>query len=90
MMGEEELQEQIITQIEVLVEELGGTMSHLTKCDYTGSRVKLYKLNTTSKMTKYYKMYTFIKMKAPDNIMDILLISCMFLVVIAFAKYVGI
>ena len=38
-MGEEELQEQIITQIEVLVEELGGTMSHLTKCDYTGRSV---------------------------------------------------
>jgi len=28
MMSEEELQEQIIQQIEVLVEELGGTMSH--------------------------------------------------------------
>ena len=41
-------------------------------------------------MTKYYKMYTFIKMKAPDNIMDILLISSMFLVVIVVAKYVGI
>ena len=35
-MSEEELQEQIITQIEVLVEELGGIVSHLTKCDYTG------------------------------------------------------
>ena len=30
-MSEEELQEQIIQQIEVLVEELGGTMSQLTK-----------------------------------------------------------
>ena len=28
-MSEEELQEQIIQQIEVLVEELGGTMCHL-------------------------------------------------------------
>ena len=35
-MSEEELQEQIILQIEVLVEELGGTMCHLTKCTYTG------------------------------------------------------
>ena len=35
-MSEEELEEQIIQQIEVLVEELGGTMCHLTKCDYTG------------------------------------------------------
>ena len=30
-MSEEELEEQIIQQIEVLVEELGGTMRHLTK-----------------------------------------------------------
>ena len=30
-MSEEELQEQIIQQIEVLVEELSGTMSHLNK-----------------------------------------------------------
>ena len=28
-MSEEELEEQIIQQIEVLVDELGGTMSHL-------------------------------------------------------------
>ena len=41
-------------------------------------------------MTKYYKMYTFIKMRAPDNMMDILLISCMVLVMVVFAKYVGI
>ena len=38
-MSEEELQEQIIQQIEVLVEELGGTMCHLTKCTYTGRPV---------------------------------------------------
>ena len=37
-MSEEELEEQIIQQIEVLVEELGGTMCHLTKCDYTGNK----------------------------------------------------
>ena len=41
---EEELQEQIITQIEVLVEELGGTMSHLTKCDYTGRSSKVLQI----------------------------------------------
>ena len=40
-MSEEELQEQIIQQIEVLVEELGGTMSQLTKCDYTGRSRKV-------------------------------------------------
>ena len=30
-MSEEELEEQIIQQIEVLVEELGGTMCHFNK-----------------------------------------------------------
>ena len=43
-MSEEELQEQIIQQIEVLVEELGGTMCHLTKCTYTGSQSKLLQI----------------------------------------------
>ena len=43
-MNEEELQEQIITQIEVLVEELGGTMSHLIKCDYTGRSSKIIQI----------------------------------------------
>ena len=42
-MSEEELQEQIIQQIEVLVEELGGTMCHLTKCSYTGRQSKVYR-----------------------------------------------
>ena len=42
-MSEEELQEQIIQQIEVLVEELGGTMCHLTKCTYMVDRVKYYR-----------------------------------------------
>ena len=32
-MSEEELEEQIIQQIEVLVEELGGTMCQLTRCN---------------------------------------------------------
>ena len=40
-MSEEELEEQIIQQIEVLVEELGGTMCHLTKCDYTMSLIHI-------------------------------------------------
>ena len=44
MMSEEELQEQIIQQIEVLVEELGGKMSHLTKCDYTGESSKVLQI----------------------------------------------
>jgi len=43
-MSEEELQEQIIQQIEVLVEELGGNISHLTKCDYTGRSSKVLQI----------------------------------------------
>ena len=43
-MSEEELEEQIIQQIEVLVEELGGTMSHLTKCDSTGGQSKVIEI----------------------------------------------
>ena len=38
------LEEQIIQQIEVLVEELGGTMCHLTKCDYTGRQSKVIEI----------------------------------------------
>ena len=41
---EEELEEQIIQQIEVLVDELGGTMCHLTKCDYTGRQSKVIEI----------------------------------------------
>ena len=44
-MSEEELEEQIIQQIEVLVEELGGTMCHLTKCDYTGRQSKVIEID---------------------------------------------
>ena len=43
-MSEEELQEQIIQQIEVLVEELGGTMCHLTKGTYTGRQSKILQI----------------------------------------------
>ena len=47
-MSEEELQEQIIQQIEVLVEELGGTMCHLTKCTYTGRQSKVIEIEYLS------------------------------------------
>jgi len=43
-MSEEELQEQIIQQIEVLVEELGGTMCHLKKCAYTGRQSQIIQI----------------------------------------------
>ena len=43
-MSEEELEEQIIQQIEVLVDELGGTMCHLTKCSYTGRQRKVIEI----------------------------------------------
>ena len=40
-MSEEELEEQIIKQIEVLVDELGGKMTKSTRCDSTGKRSKI-------------------------------------------------
>ena len=40
-MSEEELEEQIIQQIEVLVEELGGKMNKLTRSDSTGKSSKI-------------------------------------------------
>jgi len=43
-MSEEELEQQIIQQIEVLVEELGGSMSFLTKCNYTGRQSKVIEI----------------------------------------------
>ena len=43
-MSEEELEEQIIQQIEVLVEELGGTMSHLERCNSMGRRSKVLEI----------------------------------------------
>ena len=43
-MSEEELEEQIIQQIEVLVDELGGTMRHLTKCNNMGRRSKVLEI----------------------------------------------
>ena len=44
-MSEEELEEQIIQQIEVLVDELGGTMSHLERCNSMGRRSKVLEID---------------------------------------------
>ena len=43
-MSEEELEEQIIQQIEVLVDELSGTMSHLKRCNSMGRRSKVIEI----------------------------------------------
>ena len=43
-MSEEELEEQIIQQIEVLVDELGGTMSHSTRCNSMGRQSKVIEI----------------------------------------------
>ena len=43
-MSEEELEEQIIQQIEVLVDELGGTMSHLERCNSMGRQSKVIEI----------------------------------------------
>ena len=43
-MSEEELEGQIIQQIEVLVDELGGTMSHLERCNSMGRRSKVLEI----------------------------------------------
>ena len=43
-MNEEYLQEQIIQQIEVLVEELGGSMCHSEKCNSMGRRSKIIEI----------------------------------------------
>ena len=43
-MSEEGLEEQIIQQIEVLVDELGGTMSHLERCNSMGRRSKVLEI----------------------------------------------
>ena len=43
-MNEEELQEQIITQIEVLVDELGGNMCHSIRCNSMGRQSKVIEI----------------------------------------------
>tara|TARA_B100000519_G_C14113606_1_gene376984 strand:- start:567 stop:716 length:150 start_codon:yes stop_codon:yes gene_type:complete len=43
-MSDKELEEQIIQQIEVLVDELGGIMRQSTKCNSMGRRSKVIKI----------------------------------------------
>ena len=43
-MTDEELEQQIIQQIEVLVEELGGTVSHSTRCNSMGRQSKVIEI----------------------------------------------
>ncbi len=43
-MSDEELQKQIITQIEVLVEELGGTICQQTRCNSMGRQSKVLEI----------------------------------------------
>ena len=43
-MTDEELEEQIIQQIEVLVEELGGSMCQSTRCNSMGRRSKVIEI----------------------------------------------
>ena len=43
-MSEDELEEQIIQQIEVLVDELGGTMCQSTRCNSMGRQSKVIEI----------------------------------------------
>jgi len=43
-MTDEELEQQIIQQIEVLVEELGGTVNHSTRCNSIGRQSKFIEI----------------------------------------------
>ena len=43
-MSEAELEEQIIQQIEVHVDELGGTMNQLTRCNRIGRQSKVIEI----------------------------------------------
>ena len=43
-MSDEELEEQIIQQIEVLVEELSGTVNHSTRCNSVGRGSKVLEI----------------------------------------------
>ena len=51
-MTDEELEQQIIQQIEVLVEELGGTMSHSTRCNSMGRQSKVIEIEYTVEESK--------------------------------------
>ena len=43
-MSDEELEEQIIQQIEVLVEEFGGSMCHAIRCNSMGRQSKVIEI----------------------------------------------
>ena len=43
-MSDEELEEQIIQQIEVLVDELGGSMCHSVRCNSVGRQSKVIEI----------------------------------------------
>ena len=43
-MSDEELEQQIIQQIEVLTEELGGTLCQSTRCNSMGRRSKVIEI----------------------------------------------
>ena len=43
-MSDEELEEQIIQQIEVLLEELGGSMCHSIRCNSMGRQSKVIEI----------------------------------------------
>jgi len=43
-MSDEELEQQIIQQIEVLVEELGGSMCHSVRCNSVGRQSKVIEI----------------------------------------------
>ena len=51
-MTDEELEQQIIQQIEVLVEELGGTMSHSTRCNSMGRQSKVIEIEFSVEESK--------------------------------------
>ena len=77
-MSEEELQEQIIQQIEVLVEELGGTMCQFKMCNSRGGQSNIIKIeyNVEEKNWNLFGEYGSIllvlfKMKLPKNMMTL-------------------
>ena len=43
-MNEEELEKQIIQQMEILVDKLGGTMCQLTRCNSMGRQSKVIEI----------------------------------------------
>jgi len=51
-MSDEELQESIIDQIEILAEELYGTMKKSLKIDYTGRQSRIITIEYDVKETK--------------------------------------